>query len=157
MELSRLAPAKGARKRRKRVGFGESSGHGKTSTRGGKGQTARTGGKVRAGFEGGQMPLYRRLPKYGFVSQKKNAGLNVFSAINLDTLDAFPDGSVVDVAFLKSCGMLKGRDSSCRVKILGRGSLSKKLTLRVHAVSEAARSRIEAAGGSVEIVGQAAA
>ena len=98
MELSKLSPGKGARKMRKRVGRGESSGHGKTSCHGGKGQTARSGGKIRPGFEGGQMPLYRRVPKIGFRSRKKVLGVNCYNLVNLSVLDLFEDGAVVDAA-----------------------------------------------------------
>jgi large subunit ribosomal protein L15 len=153
MKLSNLGPRKGARKKRVRVGRGESSGFGKTSGRGGKGQTARSGGHINAGFEGGQMPLYRRLPKWGFRSRKKVLGLNNFQVVNLEKLNVFADGDVVDATKLRSLGLGRRAFKAAGYKILAAGTLTKKLTVKVQAVSEVAKQRIEAAGGSVEIVG----
>lgn len=152
MKLSNLMPSVGSRKERKRVGRGESSGLGKTSGRGGKGQTARSGGTIRPGFEGGQMPLYRRVPKFGFRSRQKTLGTNQFNPVNLHVLDGFEDGAVVDAEALRARGY--GRTGSRRAgyKVLGTGELSKRLTVRVQAVSESARAKIEAAGGTVEII-----
>lgn len=151
--LSELRPAKGSRKRRKLVGRGESSGHGKTSTRGGKGQSARAGGTIKAGFEGGQTPLARRLPKLGFRSRQKNSGMNQFDVVNLDVLEQkFSSGSVVDAAAVWALGIGRTNARKAGVKVLGTGTLSKKLTVKVQAVSASAKEKIEAAGGSVEIV-----
>jgi len=152
MELSKLAPAPGSRRKRKRVGLGESSGHGKTSGRGGKGQTARTGGKIRAGFEGGQMPFNRRVPKFGFTSRSKVLGLNTFQVVNLRDLERFPEGATVDLGVLKAARLVKGSRRRAGVKVLGAGTLSKRLVLKVHAISAEARSKVEALGGTVEIV-----
>lgn len=152
MDLSKLAPVKGSRKTARRVGRGESSGAGKTCGRGGKGQTARSGGTINPGFEGGQMPLIRRIPKLGFRSRKRVLGLNRFNVIDLSTLDRFDSGARVDAAALAAAGF--GTRSSQRggVKVLGTGNLSKKLTVVVNAVSKSARQKIEAAGGSIELV-----
>ena len=149
IELSKLSPPKGSRKRKIRLGRGESSGHGKTAGRGGKGQKGRKGATIRPGFEGGQMPLYRRTPKLGFFSSQKARGLNQFDIINLGTLNNFDNGAVVDLALLKKAGLAKRYG---RVKVLGTGELSKKLTVKVQAVSASAKQKIEAQGGSVEIV-----
>jgi large subunit ribosomal protein L15 len=148
MRLDELRPAPGARTRRKRIGRGPGSGHGKTATRGHKGQTARAGGVKGGGFEGGQMPLYRRLPKRGFTPY----GRRIPSAVvNLKALGGFAAGAVVDPDRLAEAGLIKlgGR---ARVKILGGGDLPHALTVRVHAVSEAARAKIEARGGRVELI-----
>lgn len=144
MNLSNLKPPKGARKSVKRVGRGSGSGLGKTSGRGHKGQRSRSGGKVRLGFEGGQMPLSRRLPKVGFHSPFRVE----YSAVNVATLEkAFSAGDVVDPATLVKVGIArKGRP----VKILANGSLSLSLTVKAHGFSEEAKKKIEAAGGSVE-------
>ena len=152
MELSKLSPGRGARKAKKRLGRGEGSGQGKTSGRGGKGQTARSGGKVRPGFEGGQMPLYRRVPKLGFRSRKKTLGLNVFNLVNLDVLEQFEQGATVDAAALAAKGVGLKSKNRAGLKILGRGEITKKLTVKAQAVSAAAKAKIEAAGGNVEIV-----
>ncbi len=151
MELSKLAPPKGARKIRKLVGRGEGSGHGKTCCRGGKGQTARNGGGTRAGFEGGQMPFYRRIPKFGFRSRKDSIGENWFSVINLDTLNLFNDGDVIDQEALEKIGVKLGQRDKAGIKVLGQGELKKRITLKVSAVSSSARKKIEAAGGKVEL------
>lgn len=153
MKLSELSVPKGARHRKKRVGHGEGSGLGKTCGRGGKGQTARAGGKIRAGFEGGQMPLYRRLPKVGFRSQKKVLGINVYDVINLDLLNAFEDGATVTSCALYARGYGRKASSQAGIKILGTGELKKRLTVKVEAASESAKKAIQAAGGSIEIIG----
>jgi large subunit ribosomal protein L15 len=144
MQLHDLAPAVGSRKTRKKVGGGPGSGMGKTSTRGHKGLKARAGGSVRPGFEGGQMPIYRRLPKRGFynIFKTNNAVLNV------SDLDRLEDGTKVDLEALRQAGMVKGRVDG--VKILGMGETTKKLSLKNILVSKTAREKIESAGGSIE-------
>lgn len=152
MKLSDLAPVPGSRKKARRLGRGESSGVGKTSGRGGKGQTARTGGGVRPGFEGGQMPLYRRLPKVGFVSRQQVLGLNRYNLVDLDVLERFDAGSTIDLSALKAKGYAKTNARRAGVKVLGTGTLTKKLTLKINAISATAKAKVEAVGGSVEIV-----
>jgi large subunit ribosomal protein L15 len=142
----RLAPAPGAKKRNKRVGRGVGSGHGKTSCRGGKGQTARSGGSIAPGFEGGQMPLQRRLPKRGFHNPFRTA----YEVVNVGQLEAFEAGAEVTPEALRERRLL--RRGSALLKVLGDGALTRALTVRAHAVSGAARLKIEAAGGRVEIV-----
>ncbi len=144
MQLHDLSPEKGARKNRKKVGRGPGSGMGKTSTRGHKGLKARSGGNVRPGFEGGQMPIYRRLPKRGFynIFKTNNAVLNV------KDLDRFEDGTTIDIDMLRDVGMVKGRLDG--VKILGTGEVTKKFSLKNVLVSKTAREKIETAGGSIE-------
>lgn len=144
MRLDDLRPAPGSRKRRKRVGRGESSGHGKTSCRGSKGQKARSGGQVPPGFEGGQMPLQRRLPKRGFKSPFKK----VYSLVHVGDLERFEPGSVVDVDTLVQCGLVRKLEDG--VKLLSDGELTKALTVRVHKASQGARQKVQAAGGTVE-------
>ena len=152
--LSTLKPNAGARKARTRVGRGEGSGHGKTSGRGGKGQTARSGGGVRAGFEGGQMPLYRRLPKVGFISRSDVRGENRYSVVRLSALQNVADGATVDIAAIQALGYAKRSAAKAGVKVLSdSGEFTKKLHLKVNAISAGARARVEAAGGSVEIIG----
>jgi large subunit ribosomal protein L15 len=149
MRLHDLKYRPGAKHRRKRIGQGESSGHGKTSGRGGKGQTARSGSSIRIGFEGGQMPLIRRIPKRGF----NNAAHTVdYIPVNLDALNCFKDGERVDEAVLRQAGLANGRLS--RIKILGSGELTRKLTVSAHAFSASARSKIEAKGGTCEVINQ---
>lgn len=147
MRLDQLAPAPGSRKRPKRVGRGPGSGHGKTSGKGHKGQRARSGGVKGGGFEGGQMPLYRRVPKRGFTP----AARAVAAVVNLRDLRGFPAGSVVDPARLVEARLIKKAEQS-QVKILGDGELPHALTVRVHQVSAPARQKIEAAGGRVEVL-----
>jgi len=142
----RLAPAPGAKKRNKRVGRGVGSGHGKTSCRGGKGQTARSGGSIAPGFEGGQMPLQRRLPKRGFHNPFRTA----YEVVNVGQLAAFDAGAEVTPEALQGRRLL--RRGRLLLKVLGDGTLSHGLTVRAHAVSAAARQKIEAAGGRVEII-----
>ena len=145
MKLSELSPAPGSVRKSFRVGRGNGSGAGKTAGKGHKGQNARSGG-VRPGFEGGQMPLQRRVPKRGFV----NIFATQYVAINVDQLNRFEDGSVVDEAAIVGAGLVKNtRDG---IKILGRGELTKKLTVKVAAFSKGAKSKIEAAGGKAEVV-----
>jgi large subunit ribosomal protein L15 len=145
MRLHQLKPRPGARHRRKRVGQGESSGHGKTSTRGGKGQTARAGGSIRIGFEGGQMPLIRRIPKRGFSNVRFATR---YLPVNVADLNQFEDGSRIDAEAIRAAGLANGPGDG--VKILGQGELKKKLTVCAHAFSASARAKIEAAGGACE-------
>jgi large subunit ribosomal protein L15 len=147
MRLHDLKPRPGARHRRKRLGQGESSGHGKTSGRGGKGQTARSGSSIRIGFEGGQMPLIRRIPKRGFNNARHTTR---YVPVNLEALNRFEDGAKVDAAALRSAGLANGRVDL--IKILGDGELTRKLTVTAHAFSESARKKIEAKGGSCEVI-----
>ena len=147
MRLHNLKPRPGAKHRRKRLGQGESSGRGKTAGRGGKGQTARSGSSIRIGFEGGQMPLIRRIPKRGFNNTRFAIK---HSPVNLADLNQFEDGARVDETALRSVGLANGRSDG--VKILGTGELTKKLALIVSACSASAKTKIEAKGGSVEIV-----
>jgi large subunit ribosomal protein L15 len=151
LTLSNLKPAHGAKHRKKRVGCGEGSGHGKTSGRGHKGQKARSGGSIRLGFEGGQMPLLRRMPKRGF---NNTVFKTVWGVVNLRDLERFEPGVEIDETFLRKQGLVRGRIDG--VKILGEGAVSKALTLKVDAISAAAREKIEKAGGSVTIVTKAA-
>jgi len=144
MRLHNLSPRPGSKKRRKRLGCGESSGHGKTSGKGHKGQKARSGGSIRLGFEGGQMPLIRRLPKRGF----NNAAFKTrFGIVNLDDLNEFADGTAITEAMLREAGLVRGKIDA--VKILGRGELTKKLSISGAKFSETAKRKIEAAGGSI--------
>jgi len=146
MDLSNLSPAKGSRKSRKRLGRGPGSGLGKTSGRGHKGRGARSGGNTKPGFEGGQMPLQRRLPKRGF----HNIFRREYAVVNLVRLDAvFESGAVVDAAALVERGLVRRGQP---VKILGQGELTKPLTVKAHAFSESAKARITAAGGSAEVI-----
>lgn len=146
MKLNDLKPAKGSKKKAFRRGRGHGSGNGKTAGRGHKGQKSRSGGGVRPGFEGGQMPLYRRIPKRGFTCRNTKH----IVAINLLHLNVFEDGAVVDIAMLKSKGLISNpRDG---VKILGEGQLNKKLIVKVHAFSKTAAEKIEAAGGKAEVI-----
>jgi large subunit ribosomal protein L15 len=147
MRLHNLKPRPGAKHRTKRLGQGESSGHGKTSGRGGKGQTARSGSSIRIGFEGGQMPLIRRIPKRGFNNARFATR---YIAVNVGELERFDNGARVDETALRSAGLANGRASG--VKILGEGKLSKKLVVIASAFSAAARAKIEAGGGTCEIV-----
>ena len=146
MKCNQLRPAKGAIKKRKRVGRGPGSGHGKTSCRGHKGANSRSGGGVPPGFEGGQMPLKRRLPKRGFCNIFKRR----FTTINIRDLTRFEKGSVVDLQALTTSGLVKR--PSAEIKVLGDGNIDYPLTLKVHSYSKAAKEKIEAAGGKVEIV-----
>ncbi|MFQ6033320.1 MAG: 50S ribosomal protein L15 [Candidatus Bipolaricaulia bacterium] len=141
MRLEELRPAKGARQKRKRVGRGNASGHGNQSGRGTKGQKSRSGGRMVPGFEGGQTPLWKRLPKRGFHNRNRKS----YAWINLDLLErAFEAGTEVTPEVLRQRGLLKGQKE---VKILGRGKLTKRLVVRAHRFSRSAISAIEAAGG----------
>jgi large subunit ribosomal protein L15 len=146
MKLSDLRPAPGASKKRKRVGRGDGSGHGKTSCRGHKGQGARAGGGTRPGFEGGQMPLQRRLPKRGF----HNPFRTQMAVVNLAQLEVFPQGSEVTPESLAERGLISGKRP--RFKILGDGALSKSLTVKAHGFSAKAKEKIEASGGKAELI-----
>lgn len=147
MQLHDLRPAPGSKRRRKRVGCGLGSGHGKTACKGHKGQKARTGGGVRPGFEGGQMPLVRRIPKRGF----SNAPFKVeYIEVNLDSLDSrFEANAEVSPEVLREMGLVKGRGP---IKVLGRGELSKPLVVKAHAFSASALDKIVAAGGRAEVI-----
>jgi len=144
MQLHDLAPAPGSRKNRKRVGRGPGSGMGKTSTRGHKGLKARSGGNVRPGFEGGQMPIYRRLPKRGF----KNIFKTNNAVLNISDLERFEDGATIDIDILRTAGLVKGKVDGA--KILGNGSTEKKFIVKNILVSKTAKEKIKSAGGSVE-------
>ncbi len=146
MKLHELSPEPGSRKTRTRRGRGLGSGLGKTSGRGQKGQNSRSGGGVRTGFEGGQMPLYRRLPKRGF----KNIFAKEYAEVNVSSLNRFDDGAVVDPVALIEEGILKNvRDG---VRILGNGELTKKLTVKANGFTKTAEEKIKAAGGEVEVI-----
>ena len=146
MKLHELQPNPGAKHRRKRLGCGESSGQGKTSGRGHKGQKSRSGGGVRPGFEGGQMPLHRRLPKKGFSNVQFRSTIAIVNVSQLNL--KFEDGETVTEDTLRKTGLVNGRCDG--VKVLGNGDLERKLTVSVDAVSASAKAKIEAAGGSVE-------
>ena len=146
MKLNELAPAPGARKGRKRVGRGVGSGWGKTAGRGSKGQNSRSGGGVRPGYEGGQMPIHRRLPKRGF----KNIFKKIYAIVNIRDLTKFESGSVVDESALIRAGLVKGKRDG--VKLLGHGEINMPLTVKIHMISRSARGKIESAGGTVEVL-----
>lgn len=146
MKLHELQPAEGSRKVRNRVGRGTSSGNGKTSGRGQKGQNSRSGGGVRLGFEGGQTPLFRRVPKRGFT----NINRKEFAVVNLDTLNRFEDGTIVTPALLIETKVVKSEKSG--IKVLGNGKVERKLTVQASKFSQAAKEAIEAAGGSIEVI-----
>lgn len=146
MKLNELSPAPGSKTEGKRKGRGAGTGNGKTAGRGHKGQNARSGGGVRPGFEGGQMPIYRRLPKRGF----NNIFANKYAEINVSDLNRFEDGTVVDATLLKEAGVIsKILDG---VVVLGRGEIEKKITVKAARVSKGAAQKIEAAGGKVEVI-----
>ena len=146
MKLHELKPTDGARKDKTRVGRGTGSGCGKTSGRGHKGQKARSGGGVRPGFEGGQMPIYRRLPKRGF----KNIWRKEYAEVNVETLNLFDDGTTVDAVVLVEAGILKNVLDG--VRILGNGELTKKLDVKAQGFTKSAKEKIESAGGTAEVV-----
>lgn len=146
MKLHELKAAEGTRKERNRVGRGMSSGNGKTSGRGHKGQKARSGGGVRPGFEGGQMPLFQRLPKRGFT----NINRKEYAIVNLDALNRFEEGTEVTPELLLETGVVSKLNAG--VKILGKGTLEKKLTVKAHKFSASAKEAIEAAGGQSEVI-----
>ena len=144
MELNNLKPKKGARHAKKRLGRGPGSGHGKTAGRGEKGQKSRSGFSRKLGFEGGQMPLHRRIPKRGFTNIFKKE----YAVINLADLERFDNGATVDEAALRAAGLVKGQNDG--VKVLGNGKLSKKLTVSATKFSATAKKSIEDAGGTVQ-------
>lgn len=147
MRLHTLKPRPGARHRVKRLGCGESSGHGKTSGKGHKGQKARSGGSIRLGFEGGQMPLIRRIPKRGF----NNAAFKVnYAPVNVEDLEKLDVSGVIDEAALRKAGLVNGPCAG--VKILGNGELKKKISVKVNAISAGAKAKIEKAGGEVSLM-----
>ena len=146
MKLHELQPAAGSRKVRNRVGRGIATGNGKTSGRGHKGQKARSGGGVRPGFEGGQNPLFRRLPKRGFT----NINRKEFAIVNLDALNRFEEGTEVTPALLIETGIVSNEKSG--IKVLGNGSVTTKLTVKAHKFSASAKEAIEAAGGNIEVI-----
>ncbi len=146
MKLHELKPAEGARKERNRVGRGMSSGNGKTSGRGHNGQNSRSGGGVRPGFEGGQMPLFQRLPKRGFT----NIHRKEYTVVNLETLNRFEDGTEVTPELLLEQGVISKLQAG--VKVLGKGNLEKKLTVKAHKFSASAKEAIEVAGGQTEVI-----
>ena len=147
MKLNELKPAEGSVKAAWRKGRGPGSGNGKTGGRGHKGQNARSGGGVRPGFEGGQIPMYRRLPKRGFTNDMFK---KVYAIINVDALDRFEDGAEVTVETLVQEGIIK--DTLSGVKILGNGEITKKLTVKANVFSASAKEKIEAAGGKAEVI-----
>jgi large subunit ribosomal protein L15 len=148
LKLHELAPAPGARKKPKRIGLGLGSGHGKTACKGTKGHKARAGGGVRPGFEGGQMPLVRRIPKRGFSNARHSVRIQ---AVNVSSLEAkFEAGAEVSVLSLFQAGLIS--DAALPVKILGDGDLTKSLIVRAHAFSGGAKGKIEAVGGKAEVV-----
>ena len=146
MKIHELSPAEGSRKKRKRVGRGQGSGHGGTACRGNKGQKSRSGGGVRPGFEGGQMPMQRRLPKRGFTNIFKKQ----YNIINVKDLNRFEANANLDAEALKKAGLVKKLKHG--VKLLGNGDISHPLFIKAHKVSKTAKEKIEAAGGKVEII-----
>jgi large subunit ribosomal protein L15 len=146
MKLHELSPAIGSTKEAKRIGRGHGSGNGKTAGKGHKGQKARAGRGIRAGFEGGQMPLQRRVPKRGF----NNIFATKFAIVNVSDLEVFEAGAVIDTAALQEKGLVKKAYDG--VKVLGNGNLSKAVTVKASAFSESAKSKIEAAGGKAEVI-----
>lgn len=144
--LNQLKPVEGARHSKKRVGRGLGSGLGKTAGRGSKGQNSRSGGGVRPGFEGGQLPLFQRLPKIGFHNHNRKE----YAVVNIEQLNVFEDGAVVDTEALIAAGFVKNTLDG--IKVLGRGELSKKLTVKVNKTSASAKAAIEKAGGTVEVI-----
>ena len=146
MRLHELSPVPGSTKEAKRKGRGHGSGNGKTAGRGHKGQNARSGGGVRPGFEGGQMPLYRRLPKRGFT----NIFAKTYTEVKVSALNIFEDGAEVTAQALKDAGVIKKINDG--ITVLGNGEITKKLTVMAAAFSESAKAKIEAAGGKTEVV-----
>ncbi|MFZ7947127.1 MULTISPECIES: 50S ribosomal protein L15 [Bacillaceae] len=146
MKLHELQPAEGSRQERKRLGRGIGSGQGKTAGKGHKGQKARSGGGVRVGFEGGQTPLYRRLPKRGFT----NISRKEYAVVNLDVLNRFEEGTEVTPELLIETGVVSNEKAG--IKILAKGNVEKKLTVKAHKFSSAAKEAIEAAGGTTEVI-----
>ncbi|HYA13375.1 MAG TPA: 50S ribosomal protein L15 [Syntrophales bacterium] len=146
MNLGSLKPPDGSRKKRKRVGRGDGSGHGGTSCKGHKGQNARSGGGVRPGFEGGQMPLSRRLPKRGF----RNPFRREIATINVEQLKKFSKGSVIDKKVLVNAGLVRAKADG--IKVLSKGNIDYPVSLKINMISRGAREKIEAAGGSITVV-----
>jgi large subunit ribosomal protein L15 len=146
LKISDLAPSRGAKKKEKRIGHGPGSGHGKTSTKGHKGQAARSGGTKAPGFEGGQQPLIRRVPKVGFINRFKKE----FAVVNLSRLDVFGANEAVTPQRLVDVGIIKSVRE--RVKVLGNGEVAHPLVVSAHQFSQSARQKIEAAGGTVEVI-----
>ena len=146
MKSHELSPAEGSTKEVKRIGRGHGSGQGKTAGKGHKGQNARSGGGVRPGFEGGQMPMSRRIPKRGF----NNIFASEYTVINVSDLEVFKEGTVVDAELLKAAGIIKKELNG--VKVLGNGELSKNLTVKAAAFSQTAKDKIEKAGGKAEVM-----
>lgn len=146
MKLNELSPAKGSKKNRKRLGRGVGSGFGKTAGRGTKGHNSRSGGGVRPGYEGGQMPIHRRLPKRGFTNIFKKK----IVTLNIRDLERFESGSTVDEATLIRAGLVKGKRDG--IKLLGHGEINHPLKIKLNQISKAARDKIEAAGGSIEVI-----
>lgn len=149
MNLHDLSPARGAKKKRKRIGRGPGSGHGKTATKGHKGIKARSGGGKRPGFEGGQMPLVRRLPKFGFTNPFRTE----YNVLNLKSFENWTGPSTVTPQTLVDAGLVKRK--RLQIKILGNGELTKPLVIQAHKFSESAKAKIQAAGGRVEVIGGA--
>jgi large subunit ribosomal protein L15 len=147
MNLHDLTPAKGAKKRRKRIGRGPGSGHGKTATKGHKGLLARSGGGKRPGFEGGQMPLIRRLPKFGFVNNYRTE----YSVLNLKSFENWTGSEMITPQAMVDAGLVKRK--TLPIKILGNGELKKSLVIQAHKFSKSAEAKIQAAGGRVEVIG----
>ena len=147
-ELSQLKAPEGSRRKRHRVGRGPGSGSGKTSGRGHKGQNSRSGGGVRPGFEGGQMPLFRKVPKRGFTNARFKKH---YTLVNVQSLNSFPEGTEVELASVLEKGL--ARRTGGMLKVLGQGEISVKLTVRAHRFSDSAKAKIEAAGGTVEVLG----
>ena len=146
MKLHELSPMEGSTKERFRKGRGAGSGNGKTAGKGHKGQNARSGGGVRPGFEGGQLPLYRKLPKRGFF----NRFATQYAVVNVSSLAKFEDGAVVDLEILRSCGIVKTNET--KLKVLGNGEIANKITVKAAVFSASAKEKIEAAGGKTEVV-----
>ena len=146
MKLNELKPTEGARFTTKRLGRGQGSGQGKTSGKGHKGQNARSGGGVAIGFEGGQTPLYKRIPMRGFTNMTRKE----YAIVNVEALNCFDDGATVDFALLKEKGLVKKKLDG--LKILGNGKLEKKLTIRANKFTKSAQKAIEEAGGTVEVL-----
>ena len=146
MKLYELSPAEGSTRENFRKGRGAGSGNGKTAGKGHKGQNARSGGGVRPGFEGGQLPLYRKLPKRGFY----NRFATQYAVVNVSTLAKFEDGAVVDLEILRDCGIVKTNET--KLKVLGNGEIANKITVKAAVFSASAKEKIEAAGGKTEVV-----
>jgi large subunit ribosomal protein L15 len=147
MKLNELAPAEGSKKKAFRKGRGHGSGNGKTAGRGANGQNSRSGGGVRVGFEGGQMPLYRRMPKVGFNNKRFQ---DKYAEVNIEALNIFNDKELVDEVLLREAGLVKGVCDG--IVILGRGELTKNLTVRAERFTKSAAEKIQAAGGKAEVV-----